>query len=63
MKGLEASPPNNPAISLPVPLCFSNGSAGATDKTDKELARRSAALEASSVVSNAVMNSNINLTL
>jgi len=63
MKGLEASPPNNSAASLPVPLRFSNGSNGATDKKDKELACRSVALKASSVVSDAVMNSNINLTL
>ena len=63
IKSSEASPPNNPSASLPVPLRFSNGSTGATDKKNEELACRSAALKASSVVSNAVMNSNISLAL
>jgi len=63
MKSSEASPPNVPVASLSVPIRFSKGSTGAADKEDKELACRSAALKASSVVSNAVVNSNINLTL
>jgi hypothetical protein len=63
IKSLETSPPINPASSLSVPRRLSNGTTEAADKKNKEFACRLATLKTLLIVSNAIMNSNINLTL